>query len=77
MKDLRAKFEKLVLEAEDCALISKLAQDPQKRAFFAKLSLNLRSMAREIEHQIATRRTDGTASLTVEETTCQKNSEQS
>jgi len=60
-QDLQAKLEKLLLEAEDCALISKLSPDPEKRTVFAKLSLNLRSLARELESAIAVR-TDANSS---------------
>ena len=49
MDDLQAKLEKLSLEAEDCELIAKLATDLEKRAMFAKLALQLRAMARDIE----------------------------
>ena len=52
MQDLQAKLEKFLLEAEDCALISKLSSDPQKRARFAKLALQLRVMVREVEADI-------------------------
>ena len=49
MDDLHAKLEKLSLEAEDCELIAKLATDLKKRAMFAKLAVQLRTMAREVE----------------------------
>lgn len=52
VEDLKAKHEKFLREAEDCALISKLAEDPRKRATFAKLALQLRAMAREVERDI-------------------------
>ena len=55
MEDLHAKLEKLLLEAEDCELIAKLATDIKKRAFFAKLSVQLKAMARDIEGIIAAR----------------------
>ena len=55
MEDLRAKLEKLLLEAEDCELIAKLATDIKKRAFFAKLSVQLKAMARDVEQMIAAR----------------------
>jgi len=53
MQDLQAKLEKLLLEAEDCELIAKLATDIQKRAFFARLAKSMRSLARDVEQQIA------------------------
>ena len=55
MQDLQAKLEKLLLEAEDCELIAKLATDIKKRTFFAKLSLQLKAMARDVEQMIAAR----------------------
>ncbi len=53
MKDLQAKLEKLLLEAEDCELISRLATDVKKRALFAKLAVQFRAMARDVERAIA------------------------
>jgi hypothetical protein len=55
MQDLRAKFEKLSLEAEDCELISRLTTDLKKRVFFAKLAVELKALARDVEQAIATR----------------------
>ena len=55
MEDLRAKLEKLLLEAEDCELISRLAGDLKKRIFFADLAVQLRNMARDVEAMMATR----------------------
>jgi hypothetical protein len=49
---LRVKLEKLLVEAEDCELIGKLATDPQKRELFKKLATSLRNMARDIETQL-------------------------
>jgi hypothetical protein len=57
MEDLLAKLEKLLLEAEDCELIAKLATDIKKRAFFAKLAIQLKAMARDVDHVIALRAT--------------------
>ena len=53
MEDLRAKLEKLLVEAEDCELIGKLAADPNKRELFKRLTVDLRRMARDIEFAIA------------------------
>jgi hypothetical protein len=39
MEDLRAKLEKLVIEAEDCELIGRVATDPDKRELFKKLAV--------------------------------------
>jgi hypothetical protein len=50
---LRIKLEKLLVEAEDCELISKLATDSRKRELFKKLATDLRSMARDIEARIS------------------------
>ena len=59
MQDLVAKLEKYRLEAEDCEIISKLSGDVKKRAFFARLSVQFRQLARDIEEQIAARERDG------------------
>jgi hypothetical protein len=56
---LRVKLEKLLVEAEDCQLIGKLATDVQKRELFKKLATDLRSMARDIEAEIAGRAPEG------------------
>jgi hypothetical protein len=56
---LRIKLEKLLVEAEDCDLIGKLATDTQKRELFKKLANGLRSMARDIEAKIAGRAPEG------------------
>ena len=45
MKDLKEKLEKLRDDAEDCALISKLATDEVKQETFAKLAGQFREMA--------------------------------
>jgi hypothetical protein len=50
---LRIKLEKLLVEAEDCELIGKLATDPKKRELFKKLATDLRSMARDLETKIS------------------------
>jgi hypothetical protein len=56
---LRVKLEKLLVEAEDCELIGKLATDPQKSELFKKLANDLRSMARDLEAKIAGRAPEG------------------
>jgi hypothetical protein len=53
MEDLSAKLEKLLIEAEDCDLIGRLATDPDKRELFERLAADLRAMARDIEAVIA------------------------
>jgi hypothetical protein len=57
MKDLTARLEKLLTEAEDCDLIGRLAADLDKRELFRKLATDLRSMARDLETAIAKRKT--------------------
>ncbi len=52
MEDMKAHLEKLLTDAEECALISKLATDVQKRELFAKLSAHLKVLAAEIERTI-------------------------
>ena len=54
MQDLKAKLEKLLIEAEDCELIGRLATDIHKRELFLRLAFDLRAMARDIEAMIAT-----------------------
>jgi hypothetical protein len=52
MQDMRTHMEKLLIDAEECALISKLATDMQKRDLFARLAAHLRVLAEEIERAI-------------------------
>jgi hypothetical protein len=58
MKDMTAHLEKLRIDAEDCALISKLATDMQKRELFARLAEHLGVLASEVERAMATRMAD-------------------
>lgn len=53
MEDLSAKLEKLLIEAEDCERIGRLATDVNKRELFEKLAVDLRTMARDIQMVIA------------------------
>jgi hypothetical protein len=53
MKDLKAKLEKLRVDAAECNLISNLATDYAKRDLFARLSRRLLDMAAEVEAAIA------------------------
>ena len=53
MEDLRAKLDRLLMEAEDCDIIGRLATDKQKRELFQKLATDLRSLAHDIEAIIA------------------------
>ena len=46
MQDLQARLEKLLTDAEDCALIAKLATDGEKRDLFRRLATDLRGMHR-------------------------------
>ena len=56
MEDLRAKLEKLLTEAEDCELISRLATDVKKRELFKKLAVDPRAMAHDIRSMIGARK---------------------
>jgi hypothetical protein len=49
LEDIRACIEKLLTDAEDCALIGKLAMGHEKREVFKKLAEDYRKMARELE----------------------------
>jgi hypothetical protein len=49
VEDLKATLEKLLTDAEDCAVIGKLAADEKKRELFNRLATDLRSMARDVE----------------------------
>jgi hypothetical protein len=53
MEDMKAHLEKLRTDAEDCALISKLATDMQKRELFARLAEHLGLLASEVERAMA------------------------
>jgi hypothetical protein len=57
MKDLQARLEKLLVEAEDCDLIARLATDMAKRETFARLARQLRTMADELKTDIAAQTT--------------------
>ena len=54
MEDLSKRLEKLLVEAEDCELIGRLATDPHKRDLFKKLAVDLRRMARDVQAVIST-----------------------
>jgi hypothetical protein len=60
MKDMEAQLERLRLDAEDCALISRLATDPNKQELFARLAKHLATLASEVERAIAENRQQGT-----------------
>ena len=56
MKDMEAHLEKLLTDAEECALISKLATDMAKRELFARLAEHLKMLAGEVERAIRERK---------------------
>jgi hypothetical protein len=53
MQHTRAYLEKLRTDAAECALISDLATDINKRELFARLSQHLTVLASEVERAIA------------------------
>jgi hypothetical protein len=55
MKDLQAKLERLLAEAQDCDLIGNLATDQDKRATFRRMAAQLREMAEQLRADIAAR----------------------
>jgi putative N-acetylmannosamine-6-phosphate epimerase len=55
MKDLNSELEKLLLNAEDCELIARLATDRAKRETFSRIAKQLREMAGELMADIAAR----------------------
>jgi hypothetical protein len=58
VEDLQARFEKLLTDAEDCALIGKLAADVRKRDLFNRLATDLRGMAFDVQAMIALKRSE-------------------
>jgi len=59
MEDKTARLEKLRIDAEDCALISKLAIDLRKGELFALLAAHLGVLASEVERAMAAKMTGG------------------
>ena len=55
-KDLQPRLEQLLTDAEDCALIGKLATDIRKRDLFNRLATDLRGMAFDVQAMIALKR---------------------
>ena len=53
MEDLQATLARLLTDAEDCALIGKLAADENKRDLFNRLAADLRSMASDVHAVMA------------------------
>ena len=58
MKDLKAELEKLLVNAEDCELIARLAADKAKRQTFSRIAKQLREMAAELKADISARSVD-------------------
>ena len=56
MKDMETHLEKLLNDAEECALISKLATDMAKRELFARLAEHLKMLSGEVERAIKQRK---------------------
>jgi hypothetical protein len=56
LEDLQARLEKLLIDAEDCALIAGLAADVKKRDLFNRLATDLRGMAFDVQAMIALKR---------------------
>ncbi len=56
MEDLQARLERLLTDAEDCALIGKLATDARKRDLFNRLAADLRGMAFDVRAMLALQR---------------------
>ncbi len=61
MQDMQAKLEKLLIEAENCALISKLATDKVKQELFARLAEHLNVLASELRRVINEKQASGSA----------------
>jgi hypothetical protein len=55
MKDLQAELEKLLVNAEGCELIARLATDISKRETFRRIALQLRAMAADPKADMALR----------------------
>ena len=58
MEDLQARLEKLLTDAEDCALIGELATESRKRDFFNRLAADLRGMAFDVRAMVALKRAE-------------------
>ena len=55
MIDMAEKIVKLLTDAEDCELISKLATDPLKRGVYKRLADQLRLAAGDLERAMKSR----------------------
>jgi hypothetical protein len=56
VEDLQTRLEKLLTDAEDCALIARLATDVKKRDLFNRLATDLRGMASDVQAMLALKR---------------------
>jgi hypothetical protein len=52
MKDIRTRIEKLRNDVAECAIISDLATDKEKREIFAKLAEHLTLLADHLERAL-------------------------
>jgi|HubBroStandDraft_6_1064221.scaffolds.fasta_scaffold904416_2 hypothetical protein len=59
MTNLREKLDKLRADADDCSTISSLTNDMEKRKLFARLAVQLRKMADDVEVEIASKLAGG------------------
>jgi hypothetical protein len=58
MKDMQARLETLRTDANDCALIGKLATERGKRELFARLAAHLSNLALDVEQHIKAHATE-------------------
>jgi hypothetical protein len=58
VEDLQPRLEQLLTDAEECALIGKLATDIRKRDLFNRLAADLRGMAFDVQAMIALKRAE-------------------
>jgi hypothetical protein len=58
VEDLQPRLKQLLIDAEDCALIGKLATDVRKRDLFNRLAADLRGMAFDVQAMIALKRAE-------------------
>jgi len=61
MKDVESQLDRLRRDADECAMISRLAGSDKKKELFARLAEHLRVLASELERTITGRKRDGTA----------------
>jgi hypothetical protein len=55
MHDLRARHQKLLVDAADCEMIGALASDAEKRETFRRLAQDLRKLAEDLHAEIIRR----------------------